>query len=575
MKTKKLIEQAREKEDVRRRLVIVARELAATAKEKEKVIYRLKLTAEKLALTAREKEETRQRLELIAEELRLKAKQLAFSASQLAVVAKEKEEARRKLEITAKELRIKASQLAVVAKEKEEARRKLAVIAKELRTKARQLARVAKEKEIVRRKLAIIAKKLAVTAKQLAGTANQLAIVAKEKEIVRQKLAVIAEELRLKAKQESVIQIRLKESEVRYRRLFETAHDGILILNSKTGQITDVNPFLERLLGYSKGEFLNKKLWEVGPFKNINASKEAFQILQKEGILRYEDLPLETKDGRSIEVEFVSNSYMAGETLVIQCNIRDITERKKMERIKETERLFEEEKLKIASIADATHELRTPIAIIKGNVDLALNSSTKNTRSPSSALRAIGSEVKHISSILSDLTLITSKGGELKNRIVFGDVNLNHLIKDVVVRAKVLAYKKNISITSAKIPDAIIFGDKEYLEKMIANLVKNTIIHGNQNGHTKIYTEKAPGLITINVADDGVGISKEDLPHVFERFYRADKSHRSDGNSIGLGLSIVKWVAEAHGGKVGVKKMKDKGSIFSVTLPIKDTNQIK
>ena len=526
MKTKKLMEQAREKEDVRRKLVIVAKELAVTAKEKEKIIYKLKLTAEKLTLTAREKEETRQRLELIADELRLKAKQLAFSANQLAVVAKEKEEARRKLVITAKELRLKARQLAIVAK----------------------------EKEAVRRKLAIIAKKLAITAKQLAKTARQLAIVAKEKEIVRQKLAVIAEELRLKAKQESKIQIKLKESEVRYRRLFETAHDGILILNSKTGQITDVNPFLEKLLGYSKGEFLHKKLWEVGPFKNIKASKDAFQILQNEGVLRYEDLPLETKSGKSIEVEFVSNSYMAGETLVIQCNIRDITERKKIERVKETERLFEEEKLKVASIADATHELRTPIAIIKGNVDLALSSSTKNSRSPNSALRAIDSEVKHISGILSDLTLITSKGGELKNRIVFGDVNLNSLVKDVVTRAKVLAYKKNISITSAKIPNIIIYGDKEYLEKMIANLVKNTIIHGNTNGHTKIYTKQLGEFITINVADDGVGISKEDLPHVFERFYRADKSHRSDGNSIGLGLSIVKWVAEAHGGTVSVKK---------------------
>jgi PAS domain S-box-containing protein len=79
------------------------------------------------------------------------------------------------------------------------------------------------------------------------------------------------------------IERKLKESEVRYRRLFETAHDGILILNSKTGQITDVNPFLEKLLGYSKCEFLNKKLWEVGAFKNIKASREAFKTLQKRG----------------------------------------------------------------------------------------------------------------------------------------------------------------------------------------------------------------------------------------------------------------------------------------------------
>ena len=82
------------------------------------------------------------------------------------------------------------------------------------------------------------------------------------------------------------------ESEIRYRRLFEAAHDGILILDSENGQITDVNPFLIKLLGYSKNEFLNKKLWEVGAFRNIKAAKDVFKNLQKEGYVRYEDLPL-------------------------------------------------------------------------------------------------------------------------------------------------------------------------------------------------------------------------------------------------------------------------------------------
>src|SRR3989344_6624130 len=143
----------------------------------------------------------------------------------------------------------------------------------------------------------------------------------------------------------------LSESEIKYRRLFETAHDGILILDSETGQITDVNPYLEKLLGYTKVEFLNKKLWEVGAFKNMKASRDAFRIIQKKGYIRYEDLPLETKSGELIEVEFVSNSYIAGGNLVIQCNIRDITERKRVDLIKETKRLLEEEKKKVQSIA--------------------------------------------------------------------------------------------------------------------------------------------------------------------------------------------------------------------------------
>ena len=541
-----------------------------TAKEKEDVRRKLVVTAKKLAVVAKEKEGVRRRLVIVAEELRLKAMQLAITAKQLAMVAKEKEEVRCRLALVAEELRLKAKQLAITAKEKEIARRKLAVVAKELRHKAIQLATIAKQKEIVRRKLAVVAKQLATTAKQLAVTAKQLAVTAKEREDVRKKLALVAEELRLKAEQQSKIQVKMEESEIRYRRLFETAHDGILILNSVTGQITDVNPFLEKLLGYSKSEFLDKKVWEVGAFKNINASINAFELLQKEGVLRYDDLPLETKDGRFVEVEFVSNSYMAGGTLVIQCNIRDITERKRMEQAKETKRLLDEEKAKVDSIADATHELRTPIAIIKGNVDLAMSHNGKNLKSPQAVLKAIDYEVRHLSSILSDLTMITSRGGELKNRIIFEKVNIKTLVAGVVDRSKTLAYNKNISITAGLIPEVIVWGDKVYLEKMLTNLVKNSIIYGNKNGHTKITAEESKGFIVLSVIDNGIGISKEDLPHVFERFYRADKAHSSDGNRIGLGLAIVKWVAEAHGGQVSVKNSKNKGSIFSVSLPIKE-----
>ena len=124
---------------------------------------------------------------------------------------------------------------------------------------------------------------------------------------------------------------RLKVSETRYRRLFETAKDGILILDLQTGQITEVNSFLIDMLGYSHSELLGKKLWEIGPFKDIPASRTAFSDLQTKGVIRYEDLPLETKDGRQIDVEFVSNVYTVDGSQVVQCNIRDITERKRAE----------------------------------------------------------------------------------------------------------------------------------------------------------------------------------------------------------------------------------------------------
>ena len=124
----------------------------------------------------------------------------------------------------------------------------------------------------------------------------------------------------------------LQASETRYRRLFETAKDGILILDADTGQIMDVNPFLTDMLGYPHEEFVGKELWEIGPFKDVEASRVAFRELQSSEYIRYEHLPLETSTGRSIDVEFVSNIYRLDGGRVIQCNIRDITERVRRER---------------------------------------------------------------------------------------------------------------------------------------------------------------------------------------------------------------------------------------------------
>jgi PAS domain S-box-containing protein len=123
----------------------------------------------------------------------------------------------------------------------------------------------------------------------------------------------------------------LEDSEKRYRRLFESAKDGILILDAETGKIVDVNPFLLNLLGYSFESFSGKYLWEIGAFKDIAASRDAFETLQVNEYIRYDDLPLETRDGRPIEVEFVSNVYLVDHRKVIQCNIRDITARKQGE----------------------------------------------------------------------------------------------------------------------------------------------------------------------------------------------------------------------------------------------------
>jgi len=184
----------------------------------------------------------------------------------------------------------------------------------------------------------------------------------------------------------------LRASETRYRRLFESAKDGILLLDADTGQITDVNPYLIKMLGYSHNEFLGKKLWEIGLFKHIAENQTGFKKLQGAKYIRYEHLPLESKKRRHIDVEFVSNVYLEDHQKVIQCNIRNITERKRAEEelkkykehleelVKErTERIreLEGQRAEIEKwagmgqmAARIAHEINNPLAGIKNSFSL-------------------------------------------------------------------------------------------------------------------------------------------------------------------------------------------------------------
>ena len=166
----------------------------------------------------------------------------------------------------------------------------------------------------------------------------------------------------------TITDITQTQSERRYRSLFEATKDGILVLDAATGQITDVNPFLTELLGYTREEFAGKHLWEIGAFKDIAASRTAFGKLQAKGYIRYEDLPLQTRDGQHIDVEFISNSFLINDAKVIQCNIRDITARKRtaieLERLSDELEYKNEELESIMRIA--SHDLRSPLVNIKG-----------------------------------------------------------------------------------------------------------------------------------------------------------------------------------------------------------------
>ena len=158
----------------------------------------------------------------------------------------------------------------------------------------------------------------------------------------------------------------IEQSEVRYRRLFQTAKDGILILDALTGKVIDANPFMTTLLGFSHDEFLGKELWEIGLFRHIEESQAAYRELQETGYVRYENLPLESSTGQKVEVEFVSNVYAENDHQVVQCNIRDITERRRLQRLTQEQAtaLADLDRRKDEFLAMLSHELRNPLAPI-------------------------------------------------------------------------------------------------------------------------------------------------------------------------------------------------------------------
>ena len=369
----------------------------------------------------------------------------------------------------------------------------------------------------------------------------------------------------------------LRTSEIRYRRLFESARDGILILDAVTLKITDVNPFMTDLLGYTHEEFLGKELWEIGLFSDKEASKSAFQELQVTGYHRYENLPLQSTEGRRCEVEFVSNVYQEDGRPVIQCNIRDITDRKRGEEelvlILEREQAAHAEAdnangIKDEFLALLSHELRTPLTSILGWSDL-LKEGTLDHVAAQRALETIGRNARAQRQLIDDL-LDTSRIITGKMRLEVRPVELAPLIEIVVEAVRPAANARNIRLkvvlSSLTSP---ISGDPQRLQQIIWNLLTNAIKFTPKGGSVEVRLERIRSHLELLINDTGEGIEPEFLPHVFDRFLQSDSSSTRRHGGLGLGLSIVRQLVELHGGTVtALSRGLGQGATFKVILPL-------
>ena len=375
---------------------------------------------------------------------------------------------------------------------------------------------------------------------------------------------------------------RLRTSEIRYRRLFESARDGILILNAASLKITDVNPFMTELLGYSRDGFLGKELWEIGLFSDKEASQQAFRGLQSNGYLRYEDLPLQTTEGKLREVEFVSNVYEEDGQQVIQCNIRDISDRKQAE---EERRVLlanaqaaradadTANSLKDDFLATVSHELRTPLSAILGWSQM-LASDTLDEHDSKRAVETILRNARAQTQIIDDL-LDISRIITGKLRLDVHSVQLGQLIQTVAEGMRPAADARTIHLQTVIDPrTGPISGDPERLQQIIWNLLSNAIKFTPQCGRVEVRLERIDSDVEITISDTGQGIDPELLLHVFDRFRQSDSSSTRRHGGLGLGLSIVRQLVELHGGSVTAESLGEgAGATFKVILPVTNVTQ--
>jgi PAS domain S-box-containing protein len=361
----------------------------------------------------------------------------------------------------------------------------------------------------------------------------------------------------------------LADSEIRYRRLFESAKDGILILDAHTLKIIDSNPFMTDLLGYLRDEFLGKELWEIGVFTDKEASQSAYRELQQNGFIRYENLPLESRNGHKVAVEFVSNVYAEDHHKVVQCNIRDITERCRLERQMQehAEELADLDRRKNEFLAMLSHELRNPLAPILNAVQLLQR---KKGESPvqRKAQAIIERQVGQLTHLVDDLMEVSRT---ITGRIQLHreQIDVSGIVERAVETVRPLIDQRTHELTVSLPPGPIwLYADAARLEQVVTNLLTNAVKYTYDGGHIGLSVQQEGDKAVLRVRDTGIGITPAFLPHVFDLFTQAERSSDRSQGGLGIGLALAMRLVEMHEGTIEVTSTLGQGSEFVVSLPV-------
>jgi len=365
---------------------------------------------------------------------------------------------------------------------------------------------------------------------------------------------------------------RKQEAEARYRRLFEAAKDGILIAEAETGAITDVNPFTEQIPGFQHAELVGKKLWEIEALAEVPDLPEAVARIREEGVVRFPEVPIRTKDGRIIQSEVIGNIYSERKGRVIQFNIRDIGERKKFFRqIQESQKL-ESLGLLAGGIA---HDFNNLLTGILGNASLALADTAPEQRSRQ-YLRDVIRASEQAAHLTRQMLAYAGKG-----QFVTEPIDISGLIREVypLIQSSISKTVK-VHLDLLENPPAV-KADRAQIQQLIMNLVINgsEAIPEGQGGSVFVRTavrqitqqdadslskdEIAPGTyLMTEVKDTGSGMDEATRSKIFDPFFTTKFTGR------GLGLAAALGIVNGHHGALRVHSTPGHGSTFTILLPV-------